>query len=57
MTAGLTREQIAALGDKALKSLIASTNPKGRFASEVVWSKEELTRRGVDFSDCLEPDQ
>ncbi len=50
----MTQEEIQAASDKALRSIIASTNPTGRFAAEVVWAKRELERRGVDYSDCLE---
>jgi len=52
-SAHMTREQIVAASDRALKSIIATTNPNGRFAAEVVWSKRELERRGVDYSNCL----
>ena len=49
----MTRDQIKVLSDKALKSIIATTNPTGSFAAEVVWSKAELERRGISFADCL----
>ena len=50
----MTREQINALTTRSLKSIVASTNPTGRYAQEVYWAKQELERRGVDYSDCLE---
>ena len=53
MEDNVTRDQIKALSDKALKSIIATTNPTGSFAAAVVWSKAELERRGVSFADCL----
>ena len=49
----MTHDQIVALSNKALKSIIASTNPYGRFAAEVVWAKRELERRKVSYADCL----
>ena len=51
----MTKDEIVALTTKALKSLVATTNPTGRFAAEVVWAKAELDRRGIDYADCLEP--
>lgn len=50
-----TREQIGSFPDGSLKSIIATTKPNGIFEAEVRWAKEELTRRGVDYGDCLEP--
>ncbi len=47
------KAKLVAYNDRALKSIIASTNPTGVYAAEVIWAKEELTRRNVDFSDCL----
>ena len=49
----MSQDQIQALSNKSLKSIIASTNPNGKFAAEVVWSKRELERRGVSYADTL----
>lgn len=49
----MTKQEIQNLSTKALRSLIASTNPQGRFAAEVVWAKAELDKRGVNYEDCL----
>ena len=50
----MTREEINAWSTRALKSLVASTNPNGHYSNEVSWAKAELDRRGVDWSDCIE---
>jgi hypothetical protein len=49
----MTHDEIKALSTQALKSIIATTNPGGRFARELAWAKRELERRGVDYADCL----
>jgi hypothetical protein len=49
----MDKQLLVTLSDKALKSLIATTNPTGAYANEVKWAIEELDRRGVDYTDCL----
>lgn len=46
---------VSEMSDRELKSRIAFLNENGKYADEVRDAKAELTRRGVDFSDCLEP--
>lgn len=41
----MTHEQIKALPTDKLRSIVASTNPTGTFAAEVVWARAELNAR------------
>jgi hypothetical protein len=51
----MTKDEIEALSDSQLKSLIATLNQNGSFMHEIGWAKDELDKRGVDYRDCLEP--
>lgn len=44
---------LAELDNQALKSIIASMNPAGRYGEQVKQAKAILDARGVDYSDCL----
>ncbi len=52
----MNRLQIVALDDEALRRVIAVfDNTSGAYSDQMRWAKVELERRGVDFSDCLDP--
>lgn len=54
MSPALQREPLIPEMDvRALKSIIASLNPMGRYGDKVAQAKAELETRGVDYSDCL----
>lgn len=44
---------IAEMDVKALKSIIATLNPMGRYGAQVAEAKAVLEIRGVCYKDCL----
>ena len=54
---GYPYEDWSGRSDQELRSIIATFNSSGRYGICVKLAKAELDRRGIDYSDCISPEE
>lgn len=52
----MTEQQIKSLSDEALRAIVNSTNPNGKFADQWLTAKVELKRRSQEWRPRFNPD-